>query len=129
MAKYRLDDILSDLGVPGSDKKAPKEPAPRYRIDETEDPLRPSTLSPVPLTPISTEASPAPTEVALPQAPPPPPQPAAIVTPAPTAQPAAARPARTKKAQESGAGVQGLSDIYNPDDTGDQQNVARLGDM
>src|SRR2546428_13243913 len=103
MAKYRLDDILSDLGVPGSDKKAPKEPAPRYRIDEAEDPFaRPSTLSPVPLTPIEPDPEPAPGAAA-----PPPPAPAPPPPPAPSpAAPVAARerPSRAQ-ASDSGSGA------------------------
>jgi type IV pilus assembly protein PilB len=49
VAKYNIDDILSELGVPGGNKgiKVPKEPAPqKHRVDEAE-----SSFSPLPAIP------------------------------------------------------------------------------
>jgi type IV pilus assembly protein PilB len=45
VAKYNLDDMLSELGVAGEKAKAPKEPK-RHRIDDAED-----SFSPLPAVP------------------------------------------------------------------------------
>jgi type IV pilus assembly protein PilB len=102
MAKYRLDDILSQLGVPGAEDKAPKEPPRKHRIDQAED-----SFGPLPSVPANQRGF-------------------GEAAPTPVDDPAVKKAAQPAPQVAVG---QALSDIYQPDAAADQQNAGRLGEL
>jgi type IV pilus assembly protein PilB len=101
MAKYKLDDILSELGVQNG--KGAKEPARPHRIDQAEDSFSPLPAIPANQRVFGETAPDSAHDPAVKRQPPPAPSPAV---------------------------GQALSDIYKPENTAaDQQNAAHLSDL